>query len=356
MDNNDLLDYYIVNNSVAAIQGHIEKVQLWEKEKILKAQDNPKKAKRIIARINENSYKAFNFIGYRIRTRYRQSNYERFSYKVEIISNDFYKDIGFVTERIKFLKEHDFNVTYNDFEREDQRKALTKELKEIIKIRDNYTCQMCGKFMPDEVGLHIDHIISIKDGGKSIPSNLRVLCSKCNGKKGSRSESNSIEENIHTKSYCDDEEYLYQNETVVKAFECIQLQFNNAYLNLDFPIIQDIVNKVININLTNSYDCSKFHFFLLETTEQVYSLRDKFLNAETLSINLCKKDIELFDLIAENLKGCRIGTLSRLAIIYEKNGMIDEAVKLCDIGIKFGFADNNGKNFIFRKERLEKKL
>ena len=54
-----------------------------------------------------------------------------------------------------------------------------------IAERDNYTCQICGKYMPDGVGLHIDHIVPIKKGGKSVPSNLRVLCSKCNGRKSS---------------------------------------------------------------------------------------------------------------------------------------------------------------------------
>ena len=53
------------------------------------------------------------------------------------------------------------------------------------KERDNYTCQKCGKYMPDEVGLHIDHIIPVKLGGKSVESNLQVLCDKCNLKKGS---------------------------------------------------------------------------------------------------------------------------------------------------------------------------
>ena len=36
---------------------------------------------------------------------------------------------------------------------------MTKALRKEIMLRDNYTCQICGKYMPDEVGLHIDHII-----------------------------------------------------------------------------------------------------------------------------------------------------------------------------------------------------
>ncbi|MFR2065795.1 HNH endonuclease [Hominenteromicrobium sp.] len=48
------------------------------------------------------------------------------------------------------------------------------------------TCQNCGKYMPDGVGLQIDHIIPISKGGKTVASNLQVLCSKCNGRKGNR--------------------------------------------------------------------------------------------------------------------------------------------------------------------------
>ena len=48
------------------------------------------------------------------------------------------------------------------------------------------TCQICGKYMPDGVGLHIDHIVPVSKGGKTVPSNLQVLCSKCNGSKSNR--------------------------------------------------------------------------------------------------------------------------------------------------------------------------
>ena len=46
--------------------------------------------------------------------------------------------------------------------------------------RDNYRCVICNK----REDLTIDHIISIKRGGKTTYNNLRVLCRSCNTKEG----------------------------------------------------------------------------------------------------------------------------------------------------------------------------
>lgn len=79
-----------------------------------------------------------------------------------------------------------YETTLRNFESKNQRKLMTTKLRKQIMERDNYTCKICGKYMPDEVGLQIDHIIPIAKGGKTISSNLQVLCSKCNGSKGKR--------------------------------------------------------------------------------------------------------------------------------------------------------------------------
>ena len=67
-----------------------------------------------------------------------------------------------------------------------ERNKMTLKLREYIKERDNYTCQCCGRYMPDGCGLHIDHIIPISKGGKTEPDNLQVLCSICNLKKSDK--------------------------------------------------------------------------------------------------------------------------------------------------------------------------
>lgn len=92
----------------------------------------------------------------------------------------------YIRNRYKRLENIGFECTLLAYENKNQRSLMTPALRNKIKVRDNYTCQICGKHMPDEVGLHIDHIIPIAKGGKSVESNLQVLCSKCNGSKSDK--------------------------------------------------------------------------------------------------------------------------------------------------------------------------
>ena len=129
---------------------------------------------------------AFRFETVRDQTRYKQSNYVKTSYKVSVPDAVLAVSWSWLAHRYAQLRDIGFEATLKDYHSNNQRKLMTPALRAQIKERDNYTCQMCGKYMPDEVGLHIDHIVPIAKGGKSIPSNLQVLCSKCNGRKSAK--------------------------------------------------------------------------------------------------------------------------------------------------------------------------
>lgn len=92
----------------------------------------------------------------------------------------------FLKERYHALESIGFSTTLNKYHQSNQRSLMTPELKEYIKRRDNYTCQQCGRYMPDSFGLEIDHIIPVSKGGKSIADNLQVLCSECNRRKSDK--------------------------------------------------------------------------------------------------------------------------------------------------------------------------
>lgn len=129
---------------------------------------------------------AFQFFTMRKQTRYVQKNYVKTAYKVDVEDSYCFVDWEWLENRYKMLEKIGFESTLKEYNSQNQRSLMTKNLRQQIIERDNYTCQVSGKKMFDGVGLQVDHIITIAKGGKTIPSNLQVLCSKCNSRKGAR--------------------------------------------------------------------------------------------------------------------------------------------------------------------------
>ena len=69
-----------------------------------------------------------------------------------------------------------------------QRALMTSNLREKIKKRDCYTCQICKNSTEKEPNLllEIDHIVPVSKGGMTTEDNLQTLCWKCNRTKGSK--------------------------------------------------------------------------------------------------------------------------------------------------------------------------
>ena len=185
MDN--LIDRYLIQNGLTSFYEHCKKVENWKTEcqsRIDRAILKKYRNKQFLSCVDDENM--FVFIATRSQKRYRQQNYVRSAYRVDVVSGVFSCELSYLERRYQQLAKIGFECTLSEYEAKDQRKRMTKALREEIAKRDNYTCQICGKYMPDGVGLHVDHIIPIAKGGKTVPSNLQVLCSKCNGKKSQK--------------------------------------------------------------------------------------------------------------------------------------------------------------------------
>lgn len=78
----------------------------------------------------------------------------------------------------------EYNIVCDKIEKrqskEFQRKLMTASLRYNILKRDAFKCVLCGRSKLDGVKLHVDHILPVSKGGKTVPSNLRTLCADCN--------------------------------------------------------------------------------------------------------------------------------------------------------------------------------
>ena len=183
----NLLDDFLINDGFEKILNYRKIIENW------KDKSKNKLNKSLLKKLRTKQYEkclddehAFQFLLMRKQTRYHQKNYQKTAYKVMQTIGEYHYSYEQIEERDKKLREINYECTLNKYHSKNQRKLVTQNLRKEIMERDNYTCQKCGKYMPDEVGLHIDHIIPVSKGGKSIPSNLQVLCSKCNGKKSNK--------------------------------------------------------------------------------------------------------------------------------------------------------------------------
>lgn len=186
----DLVDEWLCTSGSweQAIEHH-RQVEAWRSSSAAKAERSfrplVKRRRRQLAETVDDEHE-FCFITVRDQTRYRQRNYQRTSYKVSVPDGEWAVDLGWLKSRRGALADIGFETTLRKYHSKRQRSLMNPELRRQIAERDNYTCQMCGKYMPDGVGLHIDHIVPVSKGGKTVPSNLQVLCSKCNGSKSNR--------------------------------------------------------------------------------------------------------------------------------------------------------------------------
>ncbi len=181
------IDKYICEHRLGVFEKHLKYVKLWKNdclEQINKSLLKQYRTRQFESILDDDSMFIFVFV--RSQTRYRQYRYVKQSYKVDNVVEKLGCSFFDIEKRYYLLEKIDFQCSVKEYISKDQRKLLTPKLKLTVKERDNYTCQNCGKYMPDEVGLQIDHIKPINKGGKTILSNLQVLCSKCNGSKSNK--------------------------------------------------------------------------------------------------------------------------------------------------------------------------
>lgn len=181
----DYIDMFLINNGRKYIIEYERSLKEWHKncEQLIEQSSMPDYRREQYDNCIFGTEQPYIFSFVRNQTRYRQRNHVKHSYSVKQTEYTFRCDLNYLNDREIKLHEIGYECPLSTYFAKDQRSKMTTALKQQIKERDNYTCKKCGKYMPDEVGLQIDHIIPVAKGGKSIPSNLQVLCSKCNGKK-----------------------------------------------------------------------------------------------------------------------------------------------------------------------------
>ena len=74
----------------------------------------------------------------------------------------------------------------------EERSKMSPSLRDYILKRDGYRCVLCGATEKDGARLHVDHIMPVSKGGKTVAENLRTLCDRCNLGKHDKFDENGM--------------------------------------------------------------------------------------------------------------------------------------------------------------------
>lgn len=147
--------------------------------------------------INNSKYssKKFKMIEERV---LRNIIYKKEDFMITLKIEVYYRSIGgnvYDNKKGKYLF-NDLVIIYNEWNKgnkfeetiNQERKIMNDYIRYNVLKRDNFSCQICGITAKDGAKLHVDHIIPVSKGGKTVMSNLQTLCERCNIGKSNKTE------------------------------------------------------------------------------------------------------------------------------------------------------------------------
>ena len=280
-DIKNCIEKYLIENQTREIDKKRELIQNWKecnKRKALEMFFSNHRMEQLKEVIGKYDLNRFNFILTREQTRYKQINYSKYSYQVTVEDKRISLYYSEILEMIDFLKSINYECTSSEYFSKNQRNLMTQQLKDEVKKRDKYMCQICGKYMPDGVGIHIDHIIPISKGGKSVLSNLQVLCSKCNLQKGNK----ILSTNKNSFKKFSNEDIIKEDNKNINIFCLIVINYYNKMFNY-YNKMFGCFNEIYQCYAQQNKFIKKIKYLVADTKyyndEEIEELENKFDDA-----------------------------------------------------------------------------
>jgi len=135
---------------------------------------------------------------------------------------------------------------------------ITREIPRVTQFRvlkrENQICSDCGNAVKDE-DIEFDHIIPWSKGGSSDENNIRLLCMKCNRKKGRKFEEQYLIKNYNDHFSEPDTENAIHFLLIISSFGH---EFKNE--NNELPKAQDFADGLAGGELTEAEKMASNYF------------------------------------------------------------------------------------------------
>lgn len=135
---------------------------------------------------------------------------------------------------------------------------ITREIPRVTQFRvlkrENQICSDCGNAVKDE-DIEFDHVIPWSKGGSSDENNIRLLCMKCNRKKGKKFEELYLIQNFNDHFSESDTENTIHFLLIISSFGH---EFKNE--NNEMPKAQDFADGLVRGELTEAEKMASNYF------------------------------------------------------------------------------------------------
>lgn len=135
---------------------------------------------------------------------------------------------------------------------------ITREIPRVTQFRvlkrENQICSDCGNAVKDE-DIEFDHVIPWSKGGSSDENNIRLLCMKCNRKKGNKFEEQYLIQNFNDHFSEPDTENTIHFLLIISSFGHDFINENNR-----MPKAQDFADELAGGELTDAEKMASNYF------------------------------------------------------------------------------------------------
>lgn len=158
-----------------------------------------------------------------------------------------------------------------------EKRRVSRNISAVVKRRvdrkDDMHCQICNQHIRDDE-VNYDHIIPWSLGGSSDESNVRLLCSKCNKKRGNKYQEEYLKKDVFEDLTEIDKAIEKQRQVQLSSSQiCDLLNLYQLFLFIEKETSKEEVKKVfleIVENKENSRELDEFMFDLIVKLDGIF--------------------------------------------------------------------------------------
>lgn len=152
-----------------------------------------------------------------------------------------------------------------------------------------------------------------------------------------------------------EEDHEYNNLYSRKIYACKKKAFD-AFNERNVKGVCHETSRAENIQIKSSQNKISLYFFYIDIAKLLHTLNSFDPTGDEAALQICEKSFALLPLMKENDRHYSCPTATIACIILERKKEFQKVIEYCDFFESMNANETSGKSFLFRKDRILKKI